>query len=163
MAKYAANWTTITATAAANTANFTDSGYPFFLQGGNSTMRLKISELYIGGESASSLPTTFKFSRDSTVGATSISGVTNALTDGSATAPGTTAVVGNVSTTKPQRSATLTLLTPSINTYGGVVRWVASPDQELAVVGNTASLGEVSLSSITGAGISSGHVLYEVV
>lgn len=162
MAKYAVNWTTVTATAVANTTNFTDSGYYTFLQGGNSTQRLSVYEIYLGGEDTSSTPTTVKVARDSTVAATSISGNTMALLDGSATAPGTVAVYGNVSTTKPQRSSTLQLLTLSFNTYGGIVRWVASPGSELAVVGNTASLGEMSISSITGAGKTSGHVLFEV-
>ena len=164
MAKYSLGWTTVTPTAVANTTNFTDSGYPTFLQGGNTTMRLSVSEVYIGGEEASaSNPTTMKLARDSTVAATGISGNTNALLDGSGTAPGTIAVFGNVSTTKPQRSATLQLLNLAFNAYGGIVRWVAAPGSEISVVGNTASLGEISLSSITGTGKSSGHIIYEVV
>ncbi len=162
MAKYSGNWTSITHTATANTTNLVDSTYSFFLQGGSATQRLEISEIYIGGESAAALACTFKFSRDTTVAATGISGVNNTLTDASATAPGTLAVIGNVATTKPQRG-TGTLLSLSINTYGGVMRWVASPDQKITVVTATQPLGEASLSSLTGAGISSGHVLYEVV
>ena len=163
MAKYSASWQTVTATAVADTTNFTDSGYMMFLQGGNSTQRLVVSEIYAGGEDTASLPMTFVAARDSTVGATSISGVKSALLDGSATAPGTTAVLGNVSTTKPQRSSTLHLLQLTFNTFGGIVRWVAAPGSEIAVVGNTASLGEMSLSSVTGAGKTSGHVIFEVV
>jgi hypothetical protein len=78
----------------------------------------------------------------------------------------TTAAVQNTWTTNPQRSATLHLLHLSFNAYGGIVRWVASPDQSLTVIGNTASLGEVSLSGYTGTTASapmSGHILYEVV
>jgi hypothetical protein len=59
------------------------------------------------------------------------------------------------------------LLNLSFNAYGGIVRWVSSPDQMISVVGNTASLGEVSLSAFTGTtattSIVSGHVLFEVV
>ena len=89
----------------------------------------------------------------------------NALTDASSTAPGTTATTGHIATTKPQRSATLHLLDLSFNAYGGIVRWVASPDEVISVVGNSASLGEVSLSAFTGGttGAMSGHTLYEVV
>lgn len=164
MAIYSLGWTNITAVAVASTTNYTDAGYPFFLQGGNSTQRLKVSEVYIGGEEASaSSVTRMLLSRDSTVGATSISGVTNALMDGSATAPGTTAVAGSTSTTKPQRSSTLNLLNLAFNAYGGIVRWVAAPGHEIAIVGNTASLGECSLSSQSGTGKTSGHCIYEVV
>lgn len=162
MAQYALNWESVTAVAVAVTTSFTDNGYPFFLQGGSSTQRIKITELYIGGESTASAPTTFKFARDSTVGATGISGNFLALTDPSSSAPSSVPVHGRVSTTKPQRSSTLHLLTPSFNCYGGVMRWVAHPDHAMAVLGNTASFGEASLSSVTGTGVSSGHCQMEV-
>lgn len=167
MAKYALSWKSITPTATADTTNLVDSTYPFLLQGGNSTMRLNIHEIYMGGEASStSSPTIMVLARDSTVGATVTAGTTrNALTDASSTAPGTTAVTGHIATTDPQRSSTLHLLDLSFNAYGGIVRWVASPDEVISVVGNTASLGEVSLSAFTGGttGAMSGHVLYEVV
>jgi len=163
MALYSLGYTTKTMTAVADAANFTDNGYAFFLQGGSSTMRLKINEVYIGGESTSATATTMVLGRDSTVAATGISGNFNALLDGSATAPGTVAVFGCVSTTKPQRSSTLgRLLGLSLNAYGGIARWQARVGEEIITIGNTASLGEVSLSSVTGAGIVSGHCLYEV-
>ena len=167
MAKYSVSWTSITPTATADTTNLVDSTYATVLQGGTSTQRLNISEIYIGGEaSASSSPTLMVLARDSTVAATVTAGTTRvAVTDGSATAAATTAVTGHIATTKPQRSSTLHLLHLSFNAYGGIVRWVASPDQMLSVVGNTASLGEVSLSAFTGGttGATSGHILYEVV
>lgn len=162
MARYSLSWTSVTAVAVADATNMTDAGYPTFLQGGSSTMRLNINEIYIGGEDAASNPTTMIFARDSTVAATGISGGRNALLDGSATAPGTIAVFGGTSTTKPQRSATLHLLHLTLNTYGGIARWQARYGEEISVVGNTASLGEASLSSITGTGKTSGHIIYEV-
>jgi hypothetical protein len=162
MSRYALSWTSITAVAVADATNMTDAGYPTFLQGGSSTMRLNINEVYIGGEDAASNPTTMILARDSTVAATGISGGRNALLDGSGVAPGTIAIFGSTSTTKPQRSATLHLLHLTLNTYGGISRWQARYGEEISVVGNTASLGEVSLSSITGTGKTSGHILYEV-
>lgn len=164
MARYSLTFEGITLVAVGDAAsNYTDAGYPFFLQGGSSTMRLNISEIYIGGESAASAITKMKLARDSTVAATAISGDRNAALDGSTTAPGTLAVFGNTSTTKPQRSTTLHLLALSFNAFGGVVRWVARQGEEPSVVGNTASLGEASLSSFTGgSGIVSGHCIYEV-
>jgi len=150
--------------AVADAANFTDNGYATFLQGGNSTMQLRINEVYIGGEDTSSTPTTMVLGRDSTVAATGISGNFNALMDAGSTAPGTVAVFGSASTTKPQRSSTLgRLLGLSLNTFGGIARWQARYGEEITVVGNTASLGEVSLSSVTGTGKVSGHIIYEVV
>lgn len=163
MARYSLSYQSKTMVAVADTANFTDNGYAAFLQGGSSTMVCKINEVYIGGEDTASTPTTMVLARDSTVAATGISGDFNAVLDGSNVAPGTVAVFGCVSTTKPQRSATLHLLQPSLNTFGGIARWQARYGEEITIVGNTASLGEASLSSVTGTGKVSGHILYELV
>lgn len=166
MARYSLSFKSITPTATADATNIVDSTYGYVLQGGSSTMRLNIAEVYAGGEAAStSSPSIMVLARDSTVAATVTAGTTrNALLDGSATAPGTTAVTGHIATTKPQRSATLHLLDLSFNAYGGIVRWQARPGEELSVVGNTASLGEMSFSAFTGGttGAMSGHCLYEV-
>lgn len=127
-------------------------------------MQLRISECAVGGESTSSAVAIMVLGRDSTVAATGISGGFNANLDGASTAPGTLATFGRVSTTKPQRSSTLGHLVPqSINAWGGYARWQARPGEEITVVGNTASLGEVSYSGFTGAsGIVSGNIIYEV-
>lgn len=161
-ARYSMTFQGRTMTAVADTTNMTDSGYAGFLQGGSATMQLKINEVYIGGEDTASTATTMVLARDSTVAATGISGNMNALLDATGTAPGTVAVFGCVSTTKPQRSSTLHLLQLSLNTYGGIARWQARYGEEISTIGASASLGEVSLSSVSGAGKSSGHIIYEV-
>ena len=169
MAKYTASFSSISCTAYADTSTYTSGLYPLAIQGGTSTQQLKISEIYLGGEASStSSPAIMVLARDSTVGATigTNTAVRNALTDGTATAAATVALVQNTWTTNPQRSATLHLLHLSFNAYGGIVRWVSSPDQSFTVVGNSASLGEVSLSAYTGSTSAvpmSGHVLYELV
>jgi hypothetical protein len=167
MARYTLTYTSVTATAFADTTALTDNNYNFFLQGGSSTQRILINELYMGGQVTSGLLTCIPvLARDSTVAATAAAGDTrNALMDGSATAPGTIAVFGNSATTDPQRSSTLHLLHPSFQPYGGVFRWQARHGEEIILVGNTASLGEVSLSSFTGTSagcVSSGHCIYEI-
>ncbi len=165
MARYSLASSQVTLTAVADANNYTDNGYACFLQGGSSTMQLRISEVQAGGESTSSATALMVFGRDSTVAATGISGCTNANIDGSSVAPGTLAVFGRVSTTKPQRSATLGhLLNHSFNAFGGLVRWQARQGEEITTVGNTASLGEVSYSGTSGSsGIVSTHVIYELV
>jgi len=167
MSRYSLSTTTITPTATADTTNLVDSTYLALLQGGNGTQRLNISEIYMGGEAAStSSPTIMVLGRSSTIGVTITAGTNrNALLDGSSTAPATVALFGHVASTKPQRSATLHLLHLSFNAYGGIVRWVARPGEEPSVVGNTASLGEVTLSAFTGGtpGPMSSHIIYEVV
>lgn len=166
MAIYSATYPTFTTSAIADTTNITTQTF-LAIQGGNSTQRNKISEVYLGGQATSSAPQYILVARDSTVfaGATS-NAVRQAMFDGSGTAPGTVALTQSVgSTTLPQRSATLSLLNLTFNAFGGIVRWVAAPGTEIAIVGNTASLGEVSVSGFTGttAGLVGAHILYETV
>lgn len=167
MARYSLTFTSVTPTAFADTTNLTSSNYAALLQGGSTTMQIKVAEIFAGGEAASSSsPSIMVLARDSTVGATVTAGATrNALLDATSTAPGTTAVTGNSATTNPQRSATLHLLHTSFNAYGGLVRWFARPGEEINQIGNAVNAGEVSLSAYTGGtpGAMSGHILYELV
>lgn len=156
-----ATWTPV---AVGDTANYTDNGY-CALQGGGSTQRTKITSLYMGGQAVASAPSLMLLSRDSTVGAT-----LTALTTGQSDAaldPATAALAAPVvpftaSTTKPQRSATLKGFNFSFNAFGGVVNWAAG-DEELWLLGNTASFGEVSLSAYMGGtpGLLGSNIVYE--
>jgi hypothetical protein len=170
MARYSISFASISPTATADTTNLVDSTYAMAVNGGNGTMELKYNEVYIGGEGASSAaPTIWVFGRDSQVGTGTIGAGTlrSALLDASATAPGTIMTFGQTfATNKPQRSSTLGhLLALSMNAYGGITRWVARQGEEVKSVGNTASLGEMSLSAFTGGtpGACSGHVVFELV
>ncbi len=166
MAKYSGNWTSVTATAIADTTALTDNNYPYCIQGGTSTQRNEISEVMIGGEASSSTVIILKLARDSTASGTLVAGTGGKvpqMLDGSGTAPATAPLGGNSATTDPQRSSTLQMLNFSFNAFGGISRWVASPGYEVAIVGNTASLGDMSLSGFTGTGAAatSGHILFE--
>ena len=164
--RYSASVQSITTAAVADTTTFTGTQLPLGLQGGNGTMRLNISEVFLGGEAtAASAVQLMVVARNSTAVATPTAGTSHsALLDGSGTAPTTTGVVYNTYTTGPQRSASAHLLQLSFNAYGGIVRWVARPGEEPSVVGNTASLGDLSLSANTGtvAAPISAHILFEV-
>lgn len=167
MAKRSLSFDNITPTATADATNLVDSTYFGLLQGGSSTQRVNISEVSImgiqGGTTAS--PTIILLARDSTVGVTvSLStGQNDASLDASTAALAAPTLAGSTASTKPQRSASLVLLTPSINALGGGYRWVAYPGEEISIIGNTASLGEVSLSAFTGGtpGACSSHMVYE--
>lgn len=164
MAKRSVSAQSITCTATADAANLANLGYPFIMQGGSGTQQTNVSELYMGGESTSSTPTTMLFGRDSTVAATAsgTSTTSDAPLHPATAALAAPVLTGNAFTTLPQRSATLGhLLSLSFNSFGGIVRWVAYPGEEITMLGNTASLGELSLSSKTGAGILSAHAIYE--
>lgn len=166
MARRSFKSSTWTPVAVADTANFTANGY-MAIQGGSATQRIDIWEVFMGGQAASAAPSIMLVSRDSTVGAT-----LTALTTGQSDAaldPATAALAAppasfTTATTQPQRSATLGLLNLSFNAFGGIVRW-AAPDEHgvLRMLGNTASLGELSLSAYTGGtpGLMGAHIIYE--
>lgn len=150
MAKWAAGIPTWTPVAVADTANMTDGGHQT-IQGGSSTQRINVSEIYLGGQATSSAPTFMQFGRTSTVGATLTAGRLAAV-DPSTAALAAPPTVYGTSTTKPQRSSTLgMLLSLAFNAYAGIVRWKAwGKDEEIVMLGNTASLGELSLNAFTG-------------
>jgi hypothetical protein len=161
MARYATTFLSKTLANLADATNSTDNNYCGFLQSATASMRLKIDEVYIAGESASSNPCAMVLGRDSTLAATP-SGNTNAPLDVQTVAPGTVAIYGGASTTKFQRSASLHLLHPSLNAYGGIARWQARQGEEITVFGTAVNVAEVSLSAVTGTGVVSGHILYEL-
>ena len=118
------------------------------------------------GTPPSSTPALMVFSRDSTVQATPTAlstGESNAALHPSTAALAAAQVAFTASTTKPQRSATLGLLSIPFNAYGGTVRWVSDPEEDMSLLGNTASLGEVSLSAFTGGtpGLMGASIVYE--
>jgi len=159
--------TTITPTATADTTNLADATYPFLLQGGSSTQLNKVWEISANGQAASSSSPTFLIlSRDSTVAATNSSGTGQNDTpmDPATVALTNAPLTGNTNTTKPQRSGTAHLMNCSLNAFGGVYFWRANRLEECtSTLGNTASLGEVSLSAFTGGtpGAIGVHMIYE--
>jgi len=164
MAKYSANVPTYSSVGVADTSNFTDAQY-IAIQGGAAAARTAISEVYVGGQATSSAPQYILVARDSTVGATGLTGVRTAALDASAAGNTTPTIAFSTTTTKPQRSATLSLLNLSFNAFGGIVRWVAAPGSELFLVGATASLGEISISAAAASttGPVGTHAIYEQV
>lgn len=165
MAKWSFKLATWTPIAVADAAAFTDNGYQG-LMGGSTTQRINVIEVYMGGQAGASSPSLMILSRDSTVQATPTAlttGQSNGAFDPATVALAAPQVAFTASTTKPQRSATLGLLNLSYNAFGGIVRWVAAPGEEIGMLGNTASLGEVSLSAYTGGtpGLTGSHIIYE--
>lgn len=150
-----------------DTAAFTDNGY-MGLMGGSTTQRLNVKQVIVEGMATVSAPTPLVLSRDSTVQATPTAlttGQSNAPLDPAVAALAAPQVAFTASTTKPQRSATLAKLALGLNAFGGIVRWESAsvPGSDFAILGNTASNGEASLSSYTGGtpGLVTAHILYE--
>lgn len=158
-----ANWLPA---AVADTTAFSAHGY-MAIQGGSGTQRNSILEVYMGGLATVSSPMPMLLARDSTVGvggAALIAGETeSALDPATALLAASLVLFTTVVTTQPQRSSTLGLLALPFNAFGGVVRWIAAPGEEIWMLGNTASFGEVSLSCFTGGtpGNIGSHIIYE--
>jgi hypothetical protein len=155
-----------TPVAVADAANYTDAGY-MGLMGGSSTQRIAIQEVFLGGQATASAPTIMLLARDSTVQATPTA-LATPNSDGplsaSAAALAAPSVSFVASTTKPQRSNSLTFpkLNLSFNPFGGVVKWQPPQGGEFIILGNTASLGEASISAFTGTvGLMGGTITYE--
>jgi hypothetical protein len=151
MARWAAAIPTWLPVAVADTTAMTTLGF-HGLQGGSTTQRGEVREIYLGGQAGASAPTYMVFGRCSTVGAATLTATRLAALD-----PATAALAAppvpyqTTSGAFPQRSATLgMLLNLSFNAFGGIVRWYAGPDQVISYLGNTASLGELSLNAFTG-------------
>ena len=166
MARYSLTFNSQATVAIADTNALTTLKYTA-LGGNSATMQLKINEVQIGGQASSGAVQVYRFARDTTVAATSLTsvGLTNAAMDATTTAPGTLALFSNSSTTFPQRSATAHLINHTFNAFGGLVRWQARQGEELTIVGNTQPLGECSYSGDTNtvASVVDGHILYELV
>lgn len=165
MAKRSFKVATFTSAAVADTVAFAASSY-MALQGGSATQRILVSEIFLGGQAGSSAPQYVNVSRDSTVGVTPTAlstGSSDAALDPATAALAAPAVPFVTAGTQPQRSATLGLLNLSFNAFGGLVRWVAYPGEELVLLGNTASFGELSVSFYTGTtgALVGGHLVYE--
>ena len=169
MARRIVSMVTLTPTAFADATNLTANTYPFIVAGSTATQLVKVWEVSITGQAPStSSPCIMLLSRDSTIASgtnTLGGGQTDAPMDPATAALTSAVVTGNSpGTTAPQRSATAHLLNLSMNAYGGVAFWRANRLEECtSVVGNTAPLGEVSLSAFTGGspGLIGSHLVYE--
>lgn len=142
------------------------------LQGGTTTQMSFIDEIYMGGQAAATAPLIMLLGHDSTVVATPTALSTpnsNGPTHPSAgvlTAPAVGAVTGATQAIR-SNSVSLGKKNFTFNAFGGIVRAnYANTQDRFGILGNTASLGELSLSSFTGSTAASAigaHIIYETV
>ena len=170
MAKRGFHATSWTPTATADTTNLANNTY-MALQGGTSTQLINVLEILINGQATTSAPTFLQFARDSTVAASTGLGVLAAPNSMGPLNPSTAALAANPSpnvavATAPQRSASTAFprLELGLNAFGGIMKWNPyTPDLAWGILGNTASLGESSLSAFTGGTVGnvSAHIIFE--
>jgi hypothetical protein len=133
----------------------------------------KISEIYMGGEAGTSSQVAgMVLGRVTTLAATpAVGNATTIFTDITAVAPTISSTAGfTAAATGPIVASGAQILHLSYNAYGGIVRWVSSPDQQITmygaaayVVGTQGTGGSLALIQVAGtASTMSGHILYEV-
>lgn len=167
MAKWTFTSMGFTPVAVADTANFTNLGF-MALQGGSPTQELKIYKVSMTGLATATAVTPLFLARDSTEGAT-LTGLSAGTESNGAKSPFTAALAAaqqafTQSSTKPQRSSTLSRINMGFNAYGGAFVWQPWDGEDtFDIYGNTASLGEASLSCFTGGspGLISATIEYE--
>jgi hypothetical protein len=154
---------TFTATATADHATTLANGTYVAISAVAATNRCRISEIYMGGQSAASNVNIMMFARHQTIAAT-LTALAAPNSDGpmnGLTQVVTSACRGFVAaTTPPTTEARLNL---TYNSFGGAVRWVAPPDGEWFITGVTTLVSESSLSAYTGggSGVMGAHIIYE--
>lgn len=168
MAKRLFHATSWTPTATADGSNLANGTF-MALQGGTTTQLINLLEVLINGQATTSAPTFLQVARDSTVMATPTA---LAAPNGDGPMHPSTAALAGVpvsavsATTAPVRSNSTAQgrLELGLNAFGGIMKWNPyTPDMAFAILGNTASLGELSLSAFTGGtvGAISAHMIYE--
>ena len=161
-----------TFTAQAYTANLTNATYGA-IKGGSATQLIDILEVSVNGMATASIVAAMQLCRASTIEAGAVTALASPNSDG-ALHPATAALAAPpvtfvaAATNGPQASAVTTdpKLQFSLNLFGGIERWNASPTQQYSMLGNTAALfGELILFNSSTSGGSSGlcnaHLMYE--
>lgn len=161
-------------TSGAGTADNVTVGTSGFMAilGGTATQLGFVEEVYLGGQAASTAPQIMHLARNSTIGATPTALAANSGNSFGLTHPSGGVLTGLptayvAATTGPVRAGTVTLARKvfSYNGFGGVVRAnYANTQDRFGILGNTASLGELSLSAFTGSTSAAygGHIIFEV-
>ena len=128
------------------------------LRAGSATALVRILEVFIGGEATSSTVNRMALRRLSTNGSTPTDVAPAPLNVYSVAAVAQGYVAA---TTGPTIAATQHLLNLAFNAFGGIVRWVAAPGEEIYIATATAPNAEVCLDSISGTGVVSQDIKFE--
>lgn len=168
MARRSFSAATYTPTATADTATTLANGTYQAIGASGATARIKIKEIWIGGQATASAVCIMQFARDHVLGA-SLTALAAPNSDGPLDT--STAVLSAVpltfvaATTPPQRSTLTTAarLSLTLNAFGGIVAWHPDPGEEWGITGITVDVSESSLSAYTGGnvGLIGSHIIYE--
>jgi hypothetical protein len=131
------------------------------------TTGAKLVEVYVAGESGASTITELVINRPSSAGTYVTTQTPVPLNPFSAAASGV-ATYGSLSGGPPHTGAsvdptfsTADIINLTLNTFAGIVRWVAPPGSEILALGSGVEGELACLASRGGTGQVSGHVIYE--
>lgn len=168
MAKRVFQVPTFTPTATADTTNYANNTF-MAIGASSATAGLNVIEIYEGGQASASSINIMMFARDVVLAGTPTAlaapagdGPMDSRTAALAAVP----ITYNFVTTTPNQRTSATAqarLNLSLNTFGGIVRWVAAPGEEWSITGVTVNISESSLSAFTGGsvGLLGAHIVYE--
>jgi len=148
----------------------TTSGTYMSLDPGSASQLIRVQEIYMGGLSTSSAPQNTQFRRTATAGTGGASALASPNSDGPlntfAAAVTTVPIAAVAYVTNqpiPSNATTVARLNLAFNAFGGVVRWMAAPEEEWWMVGTGANQAS-TLSNNTGSttGTVSAHIIYEL-
>jgi hypothetical protein len=122
------------------------------------TSTLRIIEFFIGGEATASTVNRMALRRLSTNSSTPTNVAPAPLNPLSAASVSDGFVAA---TTGPTIASTQHLANVAFNAFGGVVRWVAAPGEEVWATASAAPSGELVLDSISGTGVVSSQIVFE--
>lgn len=119
---------------------------------------IRIIEVFVGGEATSSTVNRMALRRLSTNATTPTDVVPGALNPLSAAS---VSQGYSAASTGPTVASTNHLLNLAFNAFGGIIRWVAAPGEEIWGTAQTAPNGQIVLDSISGTGVVSTHIIFE--
>ena len=121
----------------------------------------RTNEVSIGGEATSSTVNVWTIRRHTTASTTPTNRVPVPFNPYSVASVFQGFITASTNPTVAALATIQHVINLSFNTFGGIVRWVAAPDEEIYVITASANNNEVSLSTVTGAGVASSHYVVE--
>lgn len=121
----------------------------------------RITEISVGGEATSSTVNRLAWRRSGTDGVTPTAITPGKLSSSSPAAQST--ANSNFTGSQPTPAAAPHAWMYALNVFGGVVRWVAAPGQEILEQGSTAGNDEAGFYTLSGTGLCSVQALFEEV
>ena len=118
----------------------------------------RINEIFLGGEATASAVNRYVLRRASTEGATPVAQTPAEL---SSSGPAAQVAAATTWTTEPTTVAAPAAWTAAMNAFGGIIRWVAAPGQEILLTGAVEADKQVSLESAAGTSVLSCQLVFE--